>query len=56
MTLSLSDVSENVDELRHYLGLNGVQVIDEEPLAGAKRFYLSDPFGNRLEFLEWIQA
>lgn len=25
---------------------------DDEPLAGYDRFYVSDPFGNRLEFLE----
>lgn len=45
---------ENLDELRNYLEQKGVQVIDDEPLVGAKRFYLADPFGNRLEFLEWI--
>ncbi len=26
--------------------------VDDEPLPGYDRFYLSDPFGNRLEFLE----
>lgn len=45
---------ENLDELRNYLEQKGVQVIDDEPLEGANRFYLVDPFGNRLEFLEWV--
>jgi catechol 2,3-dioxygenase-like lactoylglutathione lyase family enzyme len=44
---------QNLDELRQYLERKAVQVIDDEPLEGAKRFYLNDPFGNRLEFLEW---
>lgn len=29
-----------------------MNAIDDEPLEGAERFYLKDPFGNRLEFLE----
>jgi len=45
---------ENLDELRKHLEQEGAQVVDDEPLEGAKRFYLADPFGNRLEFLEWI--
>ncbi len=45
---------ENLDELLQYLVQKDVQVIDDEPLEGAKRFYLIDPFGNRLEFLEWL--
>ena len=45
---------ENLDELREYLTQKDVQVIDDEPLEGAKRFYLNDPFGNRLEFLHWL--
>lgn len=46
---------ENLDALRNYLEQKGMRVIDDEPLEGAKRFYLADPFGNRLEFLEWIK-
>lgn len=30
----------------------GVEVIVDEPLPGFDRFYASDPFGNRLEFLQ----
>lgn len=47
---------QNLDELRGYLIQNNIQVIDDEARAdeGVKRFYLNDPFGNRLEFLEWL--
>lgn len=44
-----------LDELRdHFLG-HGIQVIDDTARdeEGVKRFYVNDPFGNRLEFLEW---
>jgi catechol 2,3-dioxygenase-like lactoylglutathione lyase family enzyme len=30
----------------------GYAVVDDEPLPGYTRVYTSDPFGNRLEFLE----
>ncbi|HWJ75852.1 MAG TPA: VOC family protein [Kaistia sp.] len=29
----------------------GLSPVDDEPLPGFRRFYLADPFGNRLEFL-----
>ena len=38
--------------LRERLVAAGHEVYDDEPLAGYDRFYASDPFGNRLEFME----
>lgn len=38
--------------LRRRLEEAGVPVEDDEPLPGLERFYASDPFGNRLEFLQ----
>jgi RimJ/RimL family protein N-acetyltransferase len=38
--------------LRNQVAARGAQPIDDEPLPGADRFFLVDPFGNRLEFLE----
>jgi hypothetical protein len=29
----------------------GVDVVDDEPLSGFTRFYVSDPFANRIELL-----
>jgi uncharacterized damage-inducible protein DinB/catechol 2,3-dioxygenase-like lactoylglutathione lyase family enzyme len=38
-------------ELRDRLASAGYQPMDDEPLPGYKRFYVKDPFGNRLEIL-----
>ncbi len=38
--------------LRARLGAAGIETTGDEPLEGYDRFYVSDPFGNRLEFLE----
>lgn len=43
---------QDLVELRQRLIANGQTPQDDEPLAGFDRFYVSDPFGNRLEFLE----
>jgi catechol 2,3-dioxygenase-like lactoylglutathione lyase family enzyme len=38
--------------LRRRLEQEGFAPYDDEPLAGYERFYVADPFGNRLEFLQ----
>jgi catechol 2,3-dioxygenase-like lactoylglutathione lyase family enzyme len=38
--------------LRVRLEQHGYAPYEDEPLAGYKRFYVADPFGNRLELLE----
>jgi catechol 2,3-dioxygenase-like lactoylglutathione lyase family enzyme len=43
----------NLDELRQIFISRGIQVMDDENLPGARRFYAADPWGNRLEFLEY---
>lgn len=47
---------QHLNELREHLLQNNIQVTDDEARAdeGVKRFYVNDPFGNRLEFLEWL--
>ena len=45
---------ENIEELKLHLINSGVNIIEDGNYPGANRFYTSDPFGNRLEFLEWI--
>ena len=46
----------HLDALRRKLIQHNVQVIDDDLRndEGVRRFYVNDPFGNRLEFLEWL--
>jgi catechol 2,3-dioxygenase-like lactoylglutathione lyase family enzyme len=41
-----------LDRLRARLEAAGVRTWEDLPLPGFRRFYASDPFGNRLEFVE----
>jgi len=47
---------QRINELRAYLLDNHIQVIDDTARVeeGVTRFYVQDPFGNRIEFLEWM--
>lgn len=42
----------DLEALRSRLEKRGMDVVVDEPLAGFDRFYVADPFGNRLEFLQ----
>lgn len=46
---------KNLEGLKQRIIASGTEVVDDEPLPGANRFYVSDPFGNRIELLEWIK-
>jgi catechol 2,3-dioxygenase-like lactoylglutathione lyase family enzyme len=43
-------VVDDLDALRARLADAGIAVRDDTDLPGAVRFYVDDPFGNRLEF------
>jgi catechol 2,3-dioxygenase-like lactoylglutathione lyase family enzyme len=43
---------ENLSELRNNLQVRGIPIVEDENLPGAERFYVHDPWGNRLEFIE----
>ncbi len=45
---------DDLDGLRGTLVDAGVPVIDDQPLPGFDRFYVSDPFGNRIEILSEV--
>lgn len=45
-------VVENLDGLKYHLQAKGIEVIADYNRTDVKRFFISDPFGNRLEFLE----
>jgi catechol 2,3-dioxygenase-like lactoylglutathione lyase family enzyme len=47
-------VVENIEELKTNLKENNVAFTEDDNLPGASRLHLHDPFGNRLEILEWI--
>jgi catechol 2,3-dioxygenase-like lactoylglutathione lyase family enzyme len=43
---------DGLDSLRTRLLGAGLGITDDEPLPGFDRFYVDDPFGNRIELLE----
>jgi len=46
---------KGLDELRSHLHQHKLHIIDDNERAdeGVKRFFIHDPFGNRIEFLEY---
>ncbi|MBY0122509.1 VOC family protein [Bacillus sp. S/N-304-OC-R1] len=47
-------VVENLEELRNLLENEGYKIKEEPPIDGRNRFFVDDPFGNRIEFLEFL--
>lgn len=45
---------KNIDAMKRYLDEKNTTYILDDNLPGANRFYIFEPFGNRLEFLQWI--
>lgn len=45
-------VVKGFEELHLYLEKSGIEVKDDTSIPGSSRFFISDPFGNRLEFLK----
>jgi catechol 2,3-dioxygenase-like lactoylglutathione lyase family enzyme len=45
---------ENLDVVKKYLAENNVKIKEEIPIPGRKRFSFYDPFGNRIELLEYL--
>lgn len=47
---------QHIDSLREHLIQRNIHIIEDDARSneGVKRFYLHDPFGNRLEFLQWL--
>ncbi|RKQ33873.1 VOC family protein [Oceanobacillus halophilus] len=44
---------QNIEQMKTYLKDKDVVFQVDNKLPEANRFYLSDPFGNRIEMLEW---
>jgi catechol 2,3-dioxygenase-like lactoylglutathione lyase family enzyme len=45
-------VATNLDELRQILLASRIKIVDDTSIPGTRRFFIDDPWGNRLEFLE----
>lgn len=45
---------KNIESLKVHLANQHIDFKIDDKLPGADRFYVEDPFGNRIEFLEWI--
>ena len=46
-------IVEEIDEVKAHLLRYGVPVHDEPEIPDRKRFSFHDPFGNKIEFLEY---
>jgi len=44
-------VVRDLDVLRNRLSEGGAEVTDDDSIPAVHRFYASDPFGNRIEFI-----
>jgi len=44
----------DIKAAREQLGSHGVKTYEEEKLADRERFFFLDPFGNRMELLQYI--
>ena len=44
----------NATDVRKLLESKAIEIIYGDELEGADRFYIYDPFGNRIEIIEWL--
>jgi len=47
---------DDLDAVRARLTAHRIDTWEDEPFPRRRRFYVRDPFGNRLEFLSYVQA
>ncbi|WHA40734.1 VOC family protein [Agrobacterium larrymoorei] len=48
-------VVDDLSGFRKRLETAGCHVVEDEPLEGYHRFYVSDPFGNRIEMMQPLE-
>jgi len=46
-------VTDDLAALRARCEAADLRIVDDVPLAGRERFHVFDPFGNRIEMLQW---
>ena len=44
----------NIEALKQHLIANNVDITEDDRIPDAKRLHFFDPFGNRIEIIEWI--
>jgi catechol 2,3-dioxygenase-like lactoylglutathione lyase family enzyme len=49
-------VVDGLQELQRRCAAAGVETREDEPLDGARRLYIQDPFGNRIEVMELLPS
>lgn len=49
-------VVTNIMDLKNTLKLHQIEWKEEPPIEGRERIHVTDPFGNRMEFLEFING
>ncbi|MBP3950751.1 glyoxalase [Bacillus suaedae] len=42
-----------INELKTHLTAHHINYIEDEQIENANRIFVDDPFGNRIEFIEW---
>lgn len=47
---------KNIEELKRHLAASNIPYNEDGKLPGASRIYIHDPFGNRIELLEWANG
>ncbi|ESU32325.1 hypothetical protein G3A_11975 [Bacillus sp. 17376] len=47
---------ESIEGLKQHLSTLAIDFIVDDKLPGANRIYVHDPFGNRIELLEWLTS
>ncbi len=48
-------IIENIEEFKRYLANHGIASKEDTPIGGRERVFVDDPFGNRLEFIEFAK-
>ncbi len=46
---------EDINAAREHVKQHGCQIDEAPVIPGSDRFYTSDPFGNRIEFIQWFE-
>ena len=46
---------DDADAAREHFRTHGIAIQETEPIAGADRFFISDPDGNTIEIIHWFK-